>query len=194
MSKELPFMVLCLEEYKNEMGITGKEALSIFRQYSVFDYIKEFYESLHTAGMNYILEDIDQYIQSKKSGKNKQVHKIRTFNSQNFSLLLQFVSFCGFITVSFRDCYCLNDRKRIWASRSKHPAIQQTHPIIKSTTKFCVSFAIVNFKPELDPHINYQLSTTNHLGFFLSHNKEQSKPFFQNKSINHNTNRRHITI
>ena len=71
MSKELPFMVLCLEEYKNEMGITGKEALSIFHQYSVFDYIKEFYESLHTAGMNYILEDIDQYIQSKKSGKNK---------------------------------------------------------------------------------------------------------------------------
>ena len=64
MSKELPFMVLCVEEYKNQKGLTGKEAISLFNKYSVFEYIKEFYEVLHTTGSKYIVDDIDLYIKS----------------------------------------------------------------------------------------------------------------------------------
>ena len=39
MSKELPFIVLCVEEYKNNKGMTGKEVMDLFNKYSVFEYI-----------------------------------------------------------------------------------------------------------------------------------------------------------
>ena len=44
MSKELPFMVLCVEEYKNQKGMTGKEVMTLFNKYSVCEYIQDFYE------------------------------------------------------------------------------------------------------------------------------------------------------
>lgn len=64
MSKELPFMVLCVEEYKNQKGLTGKEVMALFNKYSVFEYIQDFYEVLHTTGGRYIVNDIDLYIKS----------------------------------------------------------------------------------------------------------------------------------
>ena len=66
MSKELPFMVMCIEEYKNRKGMSGKEVIALFSEYSVLSYIKTFYEALHTTGMNYIVNDIDSYIESKQ--------------------------------------------------------------------------------------------------------------------------------
>ena len=44
MTKELPFIVFCIEEYKNEKGMTGKEVIDLFKEYSVCEYIREFYE------------------------------------------------------------------------------------------------------------------------------------------------------
>lgn len=67
MSKELPFMVLCVEEYKNKKGLTGKEVMNLFNKYSVFEYIKDFYEVLHTTGARYIVNDIDLYIKSRQT-------------------------------------------------------------------------------------------------------------------------------
>ncbi len=64
MSKELPFMVLCVEEYKNQKGMTGKDVMTLFNKYSVFEYIQDFYEALHTTGTKYIVKDIDLYIKS----------------------------------------------------------------------------------------------------------------------------------
>ena len=65
MSKELPFMVLCVEEYKNQKGMTGKEVISLFNQYSVCEYLRDFYEALHTVGTKYLVNDIDLYIKSR---------------------------------------------------------------------------------------------------------------------------------
>jgi hypothetical protein len=36
MSKELPFIILCVEEYKNAKSMTGKEVVDLFNKYSVF--------------------------------------------------------------------------------------------------------------------------------------------------------------
>lgn len=66
MSKELPFMVLCIEEYKNQKQMSGKDVINLFSKYSVFEYIKAFYEVLHTTGTRYIVNDIDLYIKSCK--------------------------------------------------------------------------------------------------------------------------------
>ena len=66
MSKELPFLVLCIEEYKNQKQMSGKDVINLFSKYSVFEYIKAFYEVLHTTGTRYIVNDIDLYIKSCK--------------------------------------------------------------------------------------------------------------------------------
>ena len=55
MSKELPFYVLCIEEYKNQKNLSGSEVMDLFMKYSVLDYIKSFYEALHTTGSKYIV-------------------------------------------------------------------------------------------------------------------------------------------
>ena len=66
MSRELPFIVLCVEEYKNHKGMSGKEVMELFNKYSVCEYIKAFYEVLHTTGTKYIVNDIDLYIKSRQ--------------------------------------------------------------------------------------------------------------------------------
>lgn len=66
MSKQLPFMIHCVEEYKAQKGMTGKEVMTLFKQYAVCEYIQAFYEVLHTMGVQYIIHDIDLYIQSKQ--------------------------------------------------------------------------------------------------------------------------------
>ncbi|MBQ8381373.1 MAG: DUF3791 domain-containing protein [Clostridia bacterium] len=67
MSKELPFMILCVEEYKNQKGMSGKEVIELFNRYSVCEYIVSFYDFLHTTGMKYIIDDIDSYIKSQQA-------------------------------------------------------------------------------------------------------------------------------
>ena len=67
MSKELPFIIYCIEEYKNQKNLTGKEVMALFNRYSVCDYIRSFYEVLHTTGNKYIVNDIDLYIKSRTS-------------------------------------------------------------------------------------------------------------------------------
>ncbi|MBQ8214016.1 MAG: DUF3791 domain-containing protein [Clostridia bacterium] len=67
MSKELPFIVLCVEEYKHKKGMTGKDVIDLFNRYSVCEYIQAFYEALHTTGINYIIDDIDSYIRARQT-------------------------------------------------------------------------------------------------------------------------------
>ena len=69
MSKELPFLVLCIEEYKNQKGLSGKEVMALFHRYAVCEYIQSFYEVLHTTGTKYIVSDIDLYIQSRRAAE-----------------------------------------------------------------------------------------------------------------------------
>lgn len=69
MSKEISFIIFCIEEYKNQKNMTGKEVLNLFNKYSICEYIRLFYESLHTTGIKYIINDIDMYIDSKKSNQ-----------------------------------------------------------------------------------------------------------------------------
>ncbi len=65
MSKETAFTVFCLENYKIHRNLSGKQVLDIFDKYGVFDYIREFYDVLHTTGYNYINNDIDIYLKSR---------------------------------------------------------------------------------------------------------------------------------
>ncbi len=66
MSKELSFIIFCIEKYRIQKGLSGKEVIDLFRTNHVIDYIKDFYEVLHTMGTKYIVNDIDLYIKSCK--------------------------------------------------------------------------------------------------------------------------------
>ncbi len=60
------FVSFCLEEYKTAKGIPGEEALAIFLEYNLVDYLSEYYDVLHTQSRQWILEDIDEYINIRK--------------------------------------------------------------------------------------------------------------------------------
>lgn len=67
MNKELPFIILCIEEYKIQKKLSGKEVVNLFNKYSIFKYLKDFYTSLHVMGIKYIISDIDSYINNLKN-------------------------------------------------------------------------------------------------------------------------------
>ncbi len=67
MSKEMEFTVFCVENYKVHKSMTGKQTVDLFNRYGVFDYLFEFYDVLHTAGHNYINNDIDIYLKSRNA-------------------------------------------------------------------------------------------------------------------------------
>jgi hypothetical protein len=67
MSKTAHFKVFCLERYKSEHHINGKEAFHIFKEYGVLDYLTSFYDVLHTFGDKYIVADIDEFIATRQT-------------------------------------------------------------------------------------------------------------------------------
>ena len=67
MSQETNFAIFCLESYKVRRSLTGKQAVELFEKYGVFDYIREFYDVLHTTGYQYINHDIDLYLKARKA-------------------------------------------------------------------------------------------------------------------------------
>ena len=66
MSKEGVFLVFCLEMYRLAKHMTGKQVMGLFKQYGVNDYILSCYEALHTTGRQYIVEDIDLFIEARQ--------------------------------------------------------------------------------------------------------------------------------
>jgi len=66
MSKEGNFLIYCMEQYKSAKKLTGKQIAELFSKYRVSDYIISCFEALHTTGMNYIVEDIDLYIEARQ--------------------------------------------------------------------------------------------------------------------------------
>ncbi len=65
MDRTIDFTVFCLESYKQAHQLNGKATLKIFNDYKVFDYIQSFYDVLHSTGQEYIVEDLDIYINSR---------------------------------------------------------------------------------------------------------------------------------
>ena len=66
MSRQGKFMIYCAEQYKLAKHLTGKQLADLFSRYRVWEYVYSCYEALHTTGANYIIEDIDLYIEARK--------------------------------------------------------------------------------------------------------------------------------
>lgn len=60
------FISFCIEQYKNEKGISGAKAMALLAEYGVLEYLAEHWEVLHTQSRQWILEDIDEFIRARK--------------------------------------------------------------------------------------------------------------------------------
>ena len=69
MSDTAHFKVFCLENYKSKHSMTGKEALRLFKEYGVLDYLGTFYDELHSYGHQYLVADIDEFIKIRKAAQ-----------------------------------------------------------------------------------------------------------------------------
>ena len=67
MSKESNFLIYCMERYRHSKGLSGAAAAKLFEQYGIYGYITKYFESLHTMGDHYIVQDIDDYIRRQKT-------------------------------------------------------------------------------------------------------------------------------
>ena len=66
MSDTAHFKVFCLERYKSEHNLKGKDAFRLFKEYGVLDYLGSFYDVLHTFSDKYIVQDIDLFIEARQ--------------------------------------------------------------------------------------------------------------------------------
>ena len=67
MSHEINFAVFCMESYKVHKALTGRQVFELFEKYGVYDYLREFYDVLHTTGYQYINNDIDIYLNARNA-------------------------------------------------------------------------------------------------------------------------------
>ena len=65
-SKIYKFIIFCLEHYRNFRKISAMQALLLFRQTDVFQYLTEGYDVLHTQGKDYIVADIEDFINNHR--------------------------------------------------------------------------------------------------------------------------------
>ena len=63
------FVAFCIEEYKTAKGMSGEQVYDLFTHYGVIDYLSQCFEPLHTQGRQWLIEEIDEFIDIRK---NKQ--------------------------------------------------------------------------------------------------------------------------
>lgn len=62
---QVDFLVYCIEMYKNKYSLSGAEVQKLFSETGADLYILNNFEALHTTGLEYILDDIHGFIDSK---------------------------------------------------------------------------------------------------------------------------------
>lgn len=74
MSKEGNFLIYCIEQYKSAKNLTGRQVSELFELYGVWEYLYSCYGALHTTGENYIIADIDSFIETEKPQVNQKYY------------------------------------------------------------------------------------------------------------------------
>ncbi|MCQ2224591.1 MAG: DUF3791 domain-containing protein [Paludibacteraceae bacterium] len=56
------FLSFCIEQYKTMKGMDGADVASLFFERGVTEYLMDNFEVLHTQSRQWLLEEIDNYI------------------------------------------------------------------------------------------------------------------------------------
>ena len=63
------FISFCIEQYKEAKHLSGQTTVRLFSQWGVLNYLEENFEPLHSQSRQWILEDIDEFINLRKKGQ-----------------------------------------------------------------------------------------------------------------------------
>ena len=66
MSK-LSFKIFCIEMYAQHKSMSGTAVYQLFEKHDVLEMLDRDYEDLHGFGFEFIVSDIDEYIQSRST-------------------------------------------------------------------------------------------------------------------------------
>ena len=73
MSREGEFLIFCLELYRHAKSMSGAEVFDLFSKSGARDYVLKHFESLHTTGNQYILNDIDEFLMNHRKTKGQSL-------------------------------------------------------------------------------------------------------------------------
>jgi len=65
MSAPGAYLIYCIELYRQAKNLSGRAVYDLFRRTGADEYIRQSFGALHTVGEQYVLDDIDGYIQSR---------------------------------------------------------------------------------------------------------------------------------
>jgi hypothetical protein len=63
---EVWFLASCIEFYKDEKGMTGREAWNHLKNTGAVKFITECWDGLHMTAPEYVIDCIDDYIRNHK--------------------------------------------------------------------------------------------------------------------------------
>jgi hypothetical protein len=72
---EVWFLALCIELYKNEKGLSGREAYKHLRDTGALHFIIDCWEGLHMTGPAYIVDSIDEYAGTHREKTSAEAEK-----------------------------------------------------------------------------------------------------------------------
>ena len=61
------FVSFCIEEYGAAKQMTGEQTIDRFSQYGVIDYLCKCFEPLHTQSRQWLVAEIDEFIEDRKN-------------------------------------------------------------------------------------------------------------------------------
>ncbi len=65
MSAAGAYLIYCIELYRQAKNLSGRAVYDLFHRTGADEYIRRSFGALHTAGEQYVLDDIDGYVQSR---------------------------------------------------------------------------------------------------------------------------------
>ncbi len=60
------FLSFCIEQYKNKHHVSTEDVVSLFEKYGVLTYLENNFEVIHTQSYQWIIEEIDEFINNRK--------------------------------------------------------------------------------------------------------------------------------
>lgn len=60
------FISFCIEQYMNDKKLNEDEVISIFSENGVLDYLKDYFDVLHTQSKQWLVADIEDFINNRK--------------------------------------------------------------------------------------------------------------------------------
>ena len=67
---EVWFLASCVEFYKDEKGLSGKDAYNYLKNNGALNFIIACWEGLHMTGHLYIIDSIDEYISNNAQARS----------------------------------------------------------------------------------------------------------------------------